>query len=126
MPLDDRRKENVLTIFSDYGHFKAGQCIEQHDKFAAPLVPAIATPITDAEYRQYIETMATIEREVERRVHAMPAAGANAPKTGSNAPPPTRGRRVITQDEWRAELGQNIPEYAALAERHFRNKELRT
>ena len=115
-----------LRFFSDYGHFKAGQCIEQHDKFVAPLVPAIATPITEVEYRQYIEMMATIDREVERRVHAMPTAGPNGPENGPNGPPPTRGRRVVTQDQWRAELGQNMPAYEALAERHFRNKELRT
>lgn len=103
-----------MRFLSDYGYSRAGQCIELHDKFAAPLVPAIATPITAAEYQEYELTMAAIDREVERRVSAMPSSKRGS-RFATNAP----RRRVVTQDQWRRELGQDHADYwhAAMAHR---------
>jgi hypothetical protein len=35
------------------------------------------------------------------------------------AKPAMRGKRTISEDEWRAELGQNQAGYAAAASKHF-------
>jgi hypothetical protein len=103
-----------VRFLSDYGYSRAGQCIELHDKFAAPLAPAIATPITAAEYQEYELTMAAIDREVERRVSAMPSSKRGS-RFATNAP----RRRVVTQDQWRRELGKDHADYwhAAMAHR---------
>ena len=54
----------------------------------------MAQIVTPAGVREYARTMETIDRAIERRINAMPARA---------------GRRVISEDEWRASLGQKGP-----------------
>jgi hypothetical protein len=54
----------------------------------------MAQVVTAADVREYARTMETIDRAIEKRINEMPARG---------------GRRVISEDQWRRELGQNGP-----------------
>ena len=87
--------------------YKDGQCLEVLDRVGADFVArCLAQMITAGEVKSYAQTIAAIDREVERRVSAMPSAA----------------RRVITEDQWHREIGRNMPGYWKLADRHFRQQ----
>jgi hypothetical protein len=73
-------------------HYKDGQAIEIPDRIGVDFVArAMAEIVTAAEVRAYARTMETIDRAIEKRINGMPARA---------------GRREITEDQWRRELGQ--------------------
>jgi hypothetical protein len=76
-------------------HYKDGQAIEIPDRVGADFVArCMAEIVTAADVREYARTMETIDRAIEKRVNEMPAHA---------------GRREITEDKWRRELGQKGP-----------------
>jgi hypothetical protein len=75
--------------------YKEGQCLEIPDRVGADFVArAMAEVVTPADVREYAATMATIDRAIDKRIAEMPARA---------------GRRVISEDQWRRELGQKGP-----------------
>ena len=76
-------------------HYKDGQAIEIPDRIGADFVArCMAEVATGADVREYNRTMETIDRLIAKRINEMPARA---------------GRRTITQDQWRRELGQKGP-----------------
>jgi hypothetical protein len=74
--------------------YRDGQCLETPDRIGADFVArCMAQVVTAADVREYSRTMETIDRAIEKRINAMPRAG----------------RREITEDQWRRELGQKGP-----------------
>jgi hypothetical protein len=70
--------------------YRDGQCLEVQDRFGSHFVErAMAEVVTAADVREYAATMTTIDREIDKRVGAMPA----------------RGRRTVTEDQWAREIG---------------------
>jgi hypothetical protein len=75
--------------------YRDGQCLEVPDRVGAHFVArAMAEIVTAAEVQSYAQTMSMIDRVIDKRINEMPARG---------------GRRVISEDQWRRELGQKGP-----------------
>jgi hypothetical protein len=94
-----------VRFLCNWPPYRDGQAIEIPDRIGAHFVArAMARVVTAAEVQSYARTMAAIDRAIGKRINEMPARG---------------GRRVITEDQWRRELGKDQPGYwqAALAHR---------
>lgn len=84
-----------VRFLADWKPYKNGQCLEISDRIGADFeARAMAEVVTATDVRAYAETMAAVDRAIEKRINAMPARG---------------GRRVVTEDQWRRELGQKGP-----------------
>jgi hypothetical protein len=76
-------------------HYKDGQAIEIPDRIGADFVArCMAEVVTAADVRECAATMETIDRAIAERISEMPARA---------------GRRTVTEDAWRRELGQKGP-----------------
>jgi hypothetical protein len=82
-------------------HYKDGQAIEIPDRIGADFVArAMAQVVTAADVNAYSQTMATIDRAIDKRI-----------TVGASRMPARGGRRVISEDQWRRELGQDRSGY---------------
>jgi hypothetical protein len=81
-----------VRFLCNWPPYRDGQCLEILDRVGADFVArCMAEVVTAADVRSY----ATIDRVIDERINKqMPARG---------------GRRVIREDQWRAELGQKGP-----------------
>jgi hypothetical protein len=94
-----------VRFLCNWPPYRDGQCLEVNDRFGSHFVArCMAEVVTAADVRAYARTMETIDRRVARCVADYFAGNVSA-KTAR------AGRRVITQDEWRAELGQDRSSY---------------
>jgi hypothetical protein len=92
-----------VRFLCDWRPYKSGQCLEILDRVGADFVArCMAEIVTAADVRAYAQTMETIDRRVARCVADYFAGNVSA-KTAR------AGRREITEDEWRRELGQKGP-----------------
>jgi hypothetical protein len=84
-----------VRFLCNWPPYKDGQCLEIPDRVGAHYVArCMAEVVTGADVQTYARTMATIDRLVDKRINEMPARG---------------GRREISEDEWRRELGKKGP-----------------
>jgi hypothetical protein len=84
-----------VRFLCDWPPYRDGQCLEAPDRIGADFVArCMAQVVTAADVRAYAQTMETIDRAIEKRINEMPARA---------------GRREITEDQWRRELGQKGP-----------------
>jgi hypothetical protein len=80
-------------------HYKDGQAIEIPDRIGADFVArCLAEIVTAEDVQSYARTMGTIDRLVAKHVDEK-----------MSAKPARAGRRVISEDQWRRELGQTGP-----------------
>jgi hypothetical protein len=84
--------------------YRDGQAIEIPDRIGADFVArCMAETVTAAAVREYLRTMETIDRLIDKRISGMPARA---------------GRRVISEHQWRRELGKDQPGYWQAARAH--------
>jgi hypothetical protein len=84
-----------VRFLSDWPPYKCGQAVEIPDRIGSHFVArCMAEIVTGADVRAYARTMSMIDRAIDKAINEMPASG---------------GRRVISEDQWRAELGQKGP-----------------
>jgi hypothetical protein len=90
-----KESKMYVKFLCDWPPYKDGQCLEIPDRIGADFVSrCMAQIVTGADVRAYARTMETIDRVIAERISEMPARGA---------------RREISEDQWRAELGQTGP-----------------
>jgi hypothetical protein len=84
-----------VRLLSYWPPYRDGQCLEIPDRIGSHFVArCMAEVVTAADVREYLRTMESIDRVIDKRI---------------NATPPRGGRRTITDDQWRRELGQKGP-----------------
>jgi hypothetical protein len=92
-----------VRFLCNWPPYRDGQCLEVNDRFGSHFVArCMAEEVTGADVRAYARTMATRETCRPKSIGASPGA---LPITSTAR----AGRRVITEDEWRRELGQKGP-----------------
>lgn len=103
----------LVRFIADWPPYKGGQHVEIPDRIGSHFVArAMAQVVTAGDMQEYLRTMRVIDRAVEKGIGKMPAIA---------------GRRVITETQWRHELGKDQPGYAAAAAKYRRFlKELQT
>jgi hypothetical protein len=92
-----------VRFLCNWAPYADGQCLEIPDRVGADFVArAMAEVVTGADVQIYTATMAAIDRAIDdKRINAMPVGASRMPARG--------GRRTITEDQWRRELGQKGP-----------------
>jgi hypothetical protein len=104
----------VRFLYDYPPRFKAGQCIELHDRDGSHFTAGgMAEIVTQADVREYEARMELIDRIVAERVNEMPPRVASIKTDEARA-----GRRVVSEDEWHRELGQDQPHYWQRAAAH--------
>jgi hypothetical protein len=92
-----------VRFLCNWPPYKAEQAVEIPDRIGADFVArCMAQIVTAADVREHARTMETIDRRVARCVADYFAGNVSA-KTAK------AGRRTISEDEWRRELGQKGP-----------------
>jgi hypothetical protein len=85
-----------VKFLCNWPPYRDGQCLELTDRFGSHFVARGMAQVVTAEVEAYAATMSAVDSAIERRTGAMPAKA---------------GRREVTEDEWRAELGQDRSGY---------------
>jgi hypothetical protein len=100
--------------------FRDGQCIEVHDRDGAVwLASGMAEVVTAEDVREYAATMAAADRLVAR---AVDEHFSETPRAAGK----TAGRRVVSQDQWRAELGQDRSGYWQASDAFYKHIQARS
>jgi hypothetical protein len=85
-----------VRFLCNWPPYRDGQCLEIPDRIGADFVArAMAESVEPAAVQEYAATMAAVDRAIDKRINAMPARA---------------GRREISEDQWRRELGQKGPQ----------------
>ena len=93
-----------VRFLCNWPPYKDGQAIEIPDRIGADFVArCMAQIVTPRDVREYSRTMSAIDRAIDKRISGMPARA---------------GRRVITEDQWRREIGKDQPGYWQAARAH--------
>lgn len=118
-----------VRAIGNYPPYRNGQCFEIHDRIGGPLIGSILEVVTAADVRAYELAMAAIDRCIDAkllphsRITGTPRSAA-APVDPVCHPRAPRGRRAVTQDEWRREIGQDQQGYWSAALAHRQSQEL--
>jgi hypothetical protein len=96
-------KKMFVRFLCSWPPYKDGQCLEVQDRFGSHFVArGMAEEVTAREVVEYELRTQTIERAVAR---AVDKHFNETPRAAGK----TAGRRVVTEDQWRRELGQKGP-----------------
>jgi hypothetical protein len=97
-------KKMFVRFLCNWPPYRDGACIEVLDRFGSHFVArCMAELVTAADVREYNRTMAEEDRAVARAVDKHFNAMSRTFKTA--------GRRVISDDQWRAGLGADRSGY---------------
>jgi hypothetical protein len=99
-----------VRILGNWGRYKDGECHEVHERVGAGWVArGGAEEITYEAYRAYqrgglrADVFGALDKE----------------KIARDVIDARTGRRVVTEDEWKRQLGGDQPGYAAAARKHY-------
>jgi hypothetical protein len=110
-----------VRFLCNHRPYRDGQCLEIPDRIGAHFVDrAMAEVVSAADVREYDRTMAAVDREIDKRINGTPTPRSAAAPVDPVGHPvrAAAGKRVITEDQWRHESGQDQPGYWAAARRY--------
>jgi len=107
-----------VRFLCNWPPYKDGQCLEIPDRIGADFVArCMAQVVTAADVREYLQTMAAVDRAIEKRMETPSRREVLSFK--HHEMPARAGRRVVSEDDYAREIGQDQPGYwqAAMANR---------
>lgn len=104
-----------VRAIGNYPPYRDGQCFEIQDRVGGPLVGRVFEIVTAADVQAY-ELASAAAQCTDSRIGENPRPA--APPVDPVAHPARGRRRVVTEDEWRREIGQDQAGYEAAAMAH--------